>query len=501
MNVWKKISLLGVKESMPIYWQKSIILYNQLARMMILLIIFASVIMYFYMNLLFVPIAFFLSTHVVALSLYLNYKGRVNISVMIISIFFPLFFLFVSVFSKLNNEGLSLIFYIAPRFGIIISIIIPIVIYGFRDYRKSIWAGSIGILSFIFFDKAHIYFGIDIYKIPYYPKNYIFIILGLAVILVFFSFLIIFLQNVNTYYDKIVVKQKEEIEAQRDNATQQRDEIFTQKEQITASIRYASRIQNAILPSNKFIDSIINDYFIFFKPRDIVSGDFYFFEKKENLLYIIAADCTGHGVPGAFMSMLGITYLNSIINDSSIKISKIQTVSKVIKKIDNLKTKNVDAAYILNNLRKKIKLALGQTGKSIEQKDGMDMALCILNTDTLQMQYAGAHNPLYIAKNNELIEYKADRMPISIHLKEKPFTNHTIQMEKGDVFYIFSDGFVDQFESDTGEKYKSKRFKKLLLSIKDLDINNQKQKLSDEFDLWKGKQDQIDDVLIIGVKI
>ena len=479
MNIWKKTSLLGVEKNMPIYRQKSIVLYNQIARVMIMLIVFASAIMYFYMDLVFVPKVFMLSIPVVGLSLYLNYKGKVNISVMIISLFFPLFFLCLSIFSKLNDEGLGLVFYIAPRFGIIITIIIPVVIYGFKDFKKSIFAGLFGFIIFIFFDKIHAYFGINVNTIQYYSKNYIFVVIGLTIILFFFIFLIIFLQNINSYYNKLVLIQKEEIEAQRDNATQQRDKIFIQKEQITSSIRYASRIQNAILPSNKYINSIINDYFILFKPRDIVSGDFYFFEKKGNLLYFVAADCTGHGVPGAFMSMLGITYLNSIINFPDKKF----------------------ADEILNQLREMIKLALGQTGKSAEQKDGMDMALCIFNTDNLQMQYAGAHNPLYIIRNNELIEYKANRMPIGIHLKEKPFINHTIQMKKDDTFYIFSDGFVDQFKYDTGEKYKNKRFKKLLLSVNQEDTSTQKQKISNEFDLWKGNKEQIDDVLIIGVRV
>ena len=208
-----------------------------------------------------------------------------------------------------------------------------------------------------------------------------------------------------------VVKQKEEIEHQR-------DEISAKNKSITDSIEYASRIQTAILPSQEYAQEILPEHFILFRPRDIVSGDFYWITQKDNLLVVIAADCTGHGVPGAFMSMLGVSFLNEIVNRHEIR----------------------SANIILNNLRSDIKKTLGQEGKEGEAKDGMDIALCIVDTENMKMQFAGAYNPLYLFRNNELIETKADRMPIGIYIKEKDsFTNHEIDLQKDDVFYIFSD--------------------------------------------------------------
>ena len=499
-NFWKKLSLLGVSDEMPVYWQKSIILYNQVARMLVLIILFTSVVMFYKMDMVIVPVAFLLTTPVIAFSLFLNMKGKVNISIMIISVFFPLFFLATSVYSKLNGEGLGLIFYIAPRFGIIISIIFPVVLYGFNDYRKAVWGGLTGTVVFITFDWFHLLFGIDVHNIPYYPKNYLFVVFGLAIVLIFFTFLTIFLQRINTIYEQLVLKQKAEIEKQRDYANQQHEEIKKQKQQITDSIVYASRIQTAVLPQKSYIENILENYFILFKPRDIVSGDFYFFQQKGDLIYIVAADSTGHGVPGAFMSMLGITFLNAIINKEE-SANKIPFVGGFVDRIQEIRTKEPNAASILDALRSMVKNALGQTGAQDEAKDGMDLALCILNTKTLEMQYSGAHNPLYLFRDNSLIEYKGDRMPIGIHIKEKPFTDHTIQLKKGDAFYLFSDGFVDQFGGKSNSKYKAKRFKQFLAEIQENTMSEQKERLLNEFKTWKGTYEQVDDVIVIGVKI
>ncbi|MCF6242353.1 MAG: SpoIIE family protein phosphatase [Bacteroidales bacterium] len=500
-NIWKKISYLGVSNDQPLYWQKSIILYNQIARILILIIFFTSMIMFFKMNMRIVPTAFLLTLPVMALSLWLNSLGKVNFSILIISIFFPLFFLFTSVYSKMYSEGVSLIFYIAPRFGIIISIIFPVVILGFHDIKRAFLSSLGGILVFILFDYVHSIFGINVQNIPYYPKNYLFVIFGLAIVLIFFTFLIFSLQRINNIYENIVLNQKKDIEKQRDYAEKQHKEIRKQKEQITDSIRYARRIQTAMLPSPQYIENILPEHFIFFKPKDIVSGDFYFFAQKKNLLYIVAADCTGHGVPGAFMSMLGISFLNAIINSESKFALQLPFVDDVVDKINDLRIKEPTAAGVLNSLREMIKKALKQTGNDTEPKDGMDMALCILDRKKLKMQYAGAHNPLYLFRNKQLIEYKADRMPIGIHIKEKPFTNHEIKLKKEDVFYLFSDGFVDQFNGETGEKYKIRRFKQLLSDIHRLNMSVQKRRLEEELYQWKKNSEQVDDILIVGVRI
>lgn len=253
-----------------------------------------------------------------------------------------------------------------------------------------------------------------------------------------------------------------------------------QKRQITDSIEYASRIQTAILPPVDYISSVIPDHFILYKPRDIVSGDFYWITHKEGRIIVAVVDCTGHGVPGAFMSMLGFAFLNEIVN----------------------KEKDINANEILNQLRKYVKESLHQTGKDDEAKDGMDIALCIIDPAKQKMQYSGAYNPLYLVRNDDLISLKADRMPIGIHIVEKEsFTNHEIDIHKGDIIYIFTDGYIDQFGGDDSRKFKIAPFKKLLISLKDKPMNKQKEKLEKEFDKWKGNRDQIDDVLVMGIKI
>ncbi|NOZ47713.1 MAG: DUF4154 domain-containing protein [Chlorobi bacterium] len=283
-----------------------------------------------------------------------------------------------------------------------------------------------------------------------------------------------------------ILQQKEEILAQRDEIEAQRDKILIQNVEIKDSILYARRIQNAILPGESFINTILSEYFIFYLPRDIVSGDFYWIIKKKNKIIIAVADCTGHGVPGAFMSMLGVSFLNEIIGKN-----------------------DYSASQILDALRAKVKITLSQTGKKDEAKDGMDMVICILDEQEKILQYAGANNPIYLVRNGELIKYKPDKMPIGIFIKDDiPFTNQLIELQKGDCFYMFSDGFVDQFGGEKGRKFNSKKFKELLCSIYYKNMNEQEQDIKNTFLNWitnknqpDGKYQQIDDVLVVGVKI
>jgi serine phosphatase RsbU (regulator of sigma subunit) len=295
--------------------------------------------------------------------------------------------------------------------------------------------------------------------------------------------------------EEIVKERTEEIERSKQKIEEQRDIAYRQKKEILDSISYAQRIQQAVLPSPQYADDILLEHFILYRPRDIVSGDFYWMRKINNYVAVVAADCTGHGVPGAFMSMLGSSFLNEIVTRRS---------------LDN-------AAQILNRLRNKVKRSLHQEGKEGEQKDGMDIALLIIDNETLELQYAGAYNPLYIIRENkdvnindesieldnrfEFIQLKADRQPIGIHLNEKDFTNHVFQLQNGDNLYSFSDGYVDQFGGETGEKFKHKRFRDLLLSIQGKPMDEQKQILEHAFVRWKRDLAQIDDVLVMGIKI
>jgi serine phosphatase RsbU (regulator of sigma subunit)/Tfp pilus assembly protein PilF len=305
--------------------------------------------------------------------------------------------------------------------------------------------------------------------------------------------------------NEMISAQKDEIEAQRNEIEKARDQIqhqhdmvYAQKELITDSIGYAQRIQSALLPPSTVFEGMTSDHFILFKPKDIVSGDFYWIRQVQDHLVIVSADCTGHGVPGAFMSMLGITLLNDLIGD---------------------RCYNAPSA-ILEQLRKKIKEMLVQEGNSDEQKDGMDMALVVLDCKNREIHYAGANNPLYIVRNRtragdladlthsvqengefNLYEVKADKQPIGVHWEETSFRNHSLKLQKEDTIYLFSDGYIDQFGGENRKKFKSLNFKKLLLSIQSEPMERQRQILEQTFDEWRGQYEQIDDVSVIGVRV
>lgn len=274
--------------------------------------------------------------------------------------------------------------------------------------------------------------------------------------------------------DVMSLEQKLKAEIQK-----QRDEIEKQRKSLMDSIRYAGNIQKAILPSKEVFQHILPNSFVLFKPRDIVSGDFFWITKKEHRVVVVAADCTGHGVPGAFMSILGITYLNEITTKEDFP----------------------NANRILNALREKIMKALHQTGDELEQRDGMDLALYIVDYEKKQLQFAGANNPLYLIRKNSLIEYKGDRMPIGINAtEEKSFVNNMIQLENNDSIYIFTDGYADQFGGPEGKKLKYRQFRQMLMNLQKASVKTQKERLWSEFLEWKGQHDQVDDVLIIGYR-
>jgi tetratricopeptide (TPR) repeat protein/serine phosphatase RsbU (regulator of sigma subunit) len=294
------------------------------------------------------------------------------------------------------------------------------------------------------------------------------IILGFIglIALVVFSFMI---------YRQYIQKKKANIELIEKNRL-----ISHQKQQITDSIRYASRIQKAVLPPEEFVTRILPQHFILNKPRDIVSGDYYWTTQREKESIIAVADCTGHGVPGAFMSMLGIAFLNEIVNKS-----------------DTAKSHE-----ILEQLRTNVMNSLHQTGREDEAKDGMDIALIIIDLESSMLQFSGAHNPLYLIRNKKLQEVKADKMPIGISARyNKPFRNHKIQLKKEDMLYIFSDGYMDQFGGETRKKFGFRRFRELLLEIHLKPVDEQREILDNTFITWKGNYDQIDDIMVMGIRI
>jgi len=283
-------------------------------------------------------------------------------------------------------------------------------------------------------------------------------------------------------------------------------EIRKQKEELTDSIEYASRIQRALLPPDKMLSRHGLEHFILFRPRDIVSGDFYWFGTNDGKVFVVAADCTGHGVPGAFMSMLGISFLDEIVIKSGVS----------------------ETNLILDALRNHVITSLRQTGKGMEEstKDGMDLSMVSIDEETRIVQYSGAYNPMYavrplnkkekeiIAKNGELdadrntlyndthilYQVKADQMPIGISEKDYNFTAHQIE-DKEATIYLFSDGYLDQFGGPSGKKFMSKNFKKLLLDIQHLNMEQQLKTLEKTLLEWMGNISQIDDILVIGINL
>jgi len=277
--------------------------------------------------------------------------------------------------------------------------------------------------------------------------------------------------------NKTILLQKEEIENQRDLAAAQRDQIGYQKRHIEDSIKYAKRIQTALIPSLELFSDKL-EHFVLYKPLSIVSGDFYWVSSRSNLQVIISADCTGHGVPGAFMSMLGVTLLNEIVNGKNILMPD----------------------KIIDNLREGIIRSLRQVAGDDSVKDGMDIAVCVVDFDKNILWYAGANNPLYLVRNGELIHYRADRMPVAIHYKMEPYTLHRIELQKGDAFYIFSDGFADQFGGPRQRKYMSMQLRANLVEMSGMPMLKQGEQLNRIFEEWRGDSPQIDDVTIIGVR-
>lgn len=284
-------------------------------------------------------------------------------------------------------------------------------------------------------------------------------------------------------------------------------EIRRQKEELTDSIEYASRIQQALLPSRSILKEELPEHFILFKPRDIVSGDFYWMSKQDGRIFMVAADCTGHGVPGAFMSMLGISYLNEVVSTLGIS----------------------ETNLILDKLRILVMESLKQTGEiEDETKDGMDLALMVIDKRSMKLQYSGAYNPMYFVRpltrqerdilgkggkielpagnlHNDrymLEQLKADKMPIGISIKRsQPFNRHEIDLKPGYSLYIHSDGYVDQFGGPEGKKFMSKSFKKLLLDVQDMPMQAQGKLLDEKLREWQGEHAQVDDILVIGVRL
>ncbi|MBN1115845.1 MAG: SpoIIE family protein phosphatase [Bacteroidales bacterium] len=257
------------------------------------------------------------------------------------------------------------------------------------------------------------------------------------------------------------------------------EKLYKQQQELEQSLQYASYIQQSLFPKNSLIKHIFPESFLFFKPKDIVSGDFYWINRESEKTIVAIGDSTGHGVPGAFLSILGISFLQLVISRYNPK----------------------SPAIVLNYLREYLMKALNQTGKEFEQKDGFDISLCFIDNKSKNIQFSGAFNPIYIIRDREVNQLLGDKMPIGIGADfEEPFTNHEFKLKKGDMIYLFTDGYPDQFGGPEGKKYKYKPFRKLLTECSILRTEEQEKKIKEEFDRWKGDSPQIDDVTIFGIR-
>jgi serine phosphatase RsbU (regulator of sigma subunit)/HAMP domain-containing protein len=277
-----------------------------------------------------------------------------------------------------------------------------------------------------------------------------------------------------------VVERTEEVVRQRDEIERQRMKVEELYKDVTDSIRYAKRLQDSILPPERYIQQILPNSFVLFKPKDIVSGDFYWFEQSKGKILFAAVDCTGHGVPGAFMSLVGANALNQAVREHGL----------------------TKPSEILDDLNKLLSEALNKGMEEQAVRDGMDLALCAIDPEKRTLEFAGANNPLYLVRNGELIQTKPDKLAIGgmDHGAHK-YKNHQVEVASDDIIYIFSDGYADQFGGEKGKKFMYKQFKETLKEIAPLPMNKQRDELNRIIENWRGIYEQIDDILIIGVKL
>lgn len=307
-------------------------------------------------------------------------------------------------------------------------------------------------------------------------KNILIVVISAGLVLVLIMAIVAYREN------KEKQKVNQLLSVQNEEITRQKSLIEEKNKDIVDSIQYAKRIQEAIYPSKKLVRSYLEESFILFKPKDIISGDFYWMVTIGNKILFAAVDCTGHGVPGALMSIVGYNGLNQAVNEY-----------KLTKPNEILNHLNKTVNYTLNKSRK----------EEITLQDGMDIALCCYDKENKKLEYAGAYNPLYLVRKGQLLEFKADRQAVGAFVENelKLFTNTEIPIEVGDIVYVFSDGYADQFGGDQGKKFTYKRLKDTLVSISSKTMDEQRHTLHLTFEHWKGTLEQVDDVCLIGIKL
>ena len=363
--------------------------------------------------------------------------------------------------------------------------------YTFKVKAKNVYGQISNISEYSFVIKA-----------PWYRTVWAYMLYVFVGLLIFWELLLLYtrrLKRIIKLRTAEVVAQKEQIIEQKNEVEEQRKQLEYKNESITASINYARRLQRAILPEENLLQEHLKDYFILYKPKDIVSGDFYWVDHLNgipgrDISLFAAVDCTGHGVPGAFVSVVGNSSLNRAVKEFGLS-----KPSEILEKLNEL---------VVETLSK----------GDEEVQDGMDISLCAIDYNKMILQFAGAHNSAYLVRqaldpeevglngngnyfSDNLVEIKANKQPVGFFEYREAFQNNEIKLKKGDCIYLFSDGFADQFGGPKGKKYNYYRFKEFLSNIHKFPMNKQKRLLDEEFENWRGEEEQIDDVIVFGVRV
>jgi serine phosphatase RsbU (regulator of sigma subunit) len=300
--------------------------------------------------------------------------------------------------------------------------------------------------------------------------------LGAGLFFIVVVYFIIMLQTRYLVRMKKILKQKEKI---IEGVEKQKADLELKDKNLTDSLIYAQRIQEALLPSEEYFRTYFKHSFIFFRPKDIVSGDFYWIEERGEKVFIVGADCTGHGVPGALMSMIGLEIVEKTINEENISVPS-EILAVLNKELEKTFSRQKNIGTII--------------------RDGMDIGLCVIDRSTRKAEYAGAFFPLYLLRENSLIEIKGDKLIIGMNPTGIPYTNHIFDVKENDVLYIFSDGYIDQFGGSENKKFMYRRFRYLLTRIHRFPLNDQKAILDENINKWMANNSQVDDIMVIGFK-
>jgi serine phosphatase RsbU (regulator of sigma subunit) len=452
---WKKVTLSGIRSAKTPHDRKSLLLINRLSMLNTLLMVFFSV-MGIVLDLSYV--LYFCIPFGIAFALppYLNSLGKFEFSRYYFSII-PLFFLLAACIHNSDELG--------DRFLVLSTAAIPLILFKERWKINLLFSLNVAVFFFVSWYQAH-YEPME--RIPFYIAER-YQSGALFAIFIILYFVVQYFRNDCEDYER-------ELEDKNYIITQKNSEIID-------SINYARRLQSAVMPPVEDIYAKLRESFILYKPKDIVAGDFYFAEQRDDYFFVAAADCTGHGVPGAMMSMVCSNALNRAVNDM-----KLTSPGEILDKVTEIVVETFARSHE-------------------DVKDGMDISLCVVNTRTGEIAWAGANNPLWYIEDPavenlaQINEITADKQPVGKHDFYKPFTTHLLKLKKGSLLYLFTDGYADQFGGLKGKKFKYKQLKELIFANRHLNMTNQKEMLERTFDSWKGEIEQVDDVCIIGLRL